>query len=102
MSIARRLWVVFSVTILGAFSSFPFYLERAAGLQTPDIRGGGADLQRRPGPPKEMDTSMLPTDRLARRRIEAAEDYVKAKAWPEVVRILQPLLDTSEDVLIPD
>jgi outer membrane protein assembly factor BamB/tetratricopeptide (TPR) repeat protein len=109
MSRLRRFGIVILFSVFLAAATLPLVIQDPARSQTPDIQTTGPDLlaMRRmlptgPVPATAPDVSVLPTDRLARRKIEAAEDYVTAKKWPEVVRILQPLLDTIEDVLIPD
>jgi outer membrane protein assembly factor BamB len=109
MSSPRRIGIVVLFIVLSAATTLPFVLQAPARSQTPDIQATVDDLLRKrrslsaadaPGMP--ADISALPIDRLARRKIEAAEDYVTAKKWPEVIRIVQPLLDSNEDVLLPD
>ena len=43
----------------------------------------------------------LPKDTEARRRIEAARDYIEAKRWEEVVAALQRVLDDPQDKFAP-
>jgi outer membrane protein assembly factor BamB len=43
----------------------------------------------------------LPTDRVARQRLEAVAEYVEAQRWTEATRLLQALLDNREDVFVP-
>jgi outer membrane protein assembly factor BamB len=43
----------------------------------------------------------LPKDTTARRRIEAARDYIQAKRWEEVARALQDILDDPQDKFAP-
>jgi len=43
----------------------------------------------------------LPKDTEARRRIEAARDYIEAKRWEEVVVALQRVLDDPQDKFAP-
>ena len=43
----------------------------------------------------------LPKDTEARRRIEAARDYIEAKRWQEVVAALQRVLDDPQDKFAP-
>src|SRR5262249_13703075 len=95
MSSPHRFGIVVSLVLLILGVSIPHELHRAAGQPFKGDYPVPADS---PG----LQPAVLPTDRQARRRIEAAEDYVKAKDWAAVVRIVQPLLETVEDVLIPD
>src|SRR5262245_8399544 len=45
-----------------------------------------------PGGPSEFtDALTLPTDRDAKKRIDAAEDYIKEEAWGEASQLLQAL-----------
>jgi outer membrane protein assembly factor BamB/tetratricopeptide (TPR) repeat protein len=93
MSSPRRFGIVVSLVLLIWVISIPPGSDRAVGQP---FKG---DV---PVDSPAVQPAVLPTDRQARRRIEAAEDYVKAKDWAAVVRIVQPLLETVEDVLIPD
>ena len=43
----------------------------------------------------------LPKDTDARRKIEAARDYIEAKHWPEVIEALQHVLDDPQDKFAP-
>jgi outer membrane protein assembly factor BamB len=47
--------------------------------------------------PAVGDPVTLPQDVQARQRLTAAEDYIKAQAWPEAIRLLQSLLDKRTD-----
>src|SRR4029079_12585013 len=49
-----------------------------------------------PAAPKG-DAFTLPTDRPARQKLEAAEDYIKEEAWKEAAGLLQAVLDMKED-----
>jgi outer membrane protein assembly factor BamB len=44
---------------------------------------------------------VLATEPLARRKIDAAHDYIKAGSWAEAVRLLQALLDARGDAFLP-
>jgi outer membrane protein assembly factor BamB len=46
------------------------------------------------------DSFSFPTDRKARRTLEAAEDFIKDQSWGEAAKLLQSLLDTKEDVFV--
>ncbi len=46
------------------------------------------------------DSFSFPTDRKARRTLEAAEDFIKDHSWGEAAKLLQSLLDTKEDVFV--
>ncbi len=59
------------------------------GAQTPAV--GSADAA----------SFDLPKDTEARRRIEAARDYIEAKRWEEVVAALQHVLDDPQDKFAP-
>src|SRR5438046_2157964 len=56
------------------------------------------------GPVKEnafsADGSTLPVDHRAKRAIDAAEDFIKEKAWGEAAQRLQSLLDGKQDSFI--
>jgi outer membrane protein assembly factor BamB len=54
-----------------------------------------------PDPDKNADVLNLPTDRQAKKKVEAAADYIKIQSWADAVRLLQSLLDAPEDVFIP-
>src|SRR5205814_1883754 len=43
------------------------------------------------------DPLILTTDPLLRRKLDAAQDYIKVRSWPEAVRLLQGVLDARED-----
>jgi len=45
-------------------------------------------------------TVTLPTDPAARKKLEAARDYLQSRSWPEAVRMLQSLLDAPKDTLV--
>jgi outer membrane protein assembly factor BamB len=67
-----------------------------AGVPLPVMVPPGGD----PNQNLSSDTITFPTDRKARRSIDAAEDFIKEEAWGEAARLLQSLLDTREDVFI--
>jgi outer membrane protein assembly factor BamB len=77
-------------------------LALAVALCTGQTRDIDDQLPPPPPNPSFGGLSALPIDRKARQKIEAASDYIQAKSWPEVVSLLQPILDGAEDVLIPD
>ena len=64
----------------------------SARAQMPDRPPSGTPV---PPPPGEPVT--LPQDIQARQRLAAADDYIRVRAWPEAVRLLQALLDARSD-----
>src|SRR5262245_60164066 len=44
----------------------------------------------------------IPTDPKLKKRLDAAGDYIREESWGEAVRILQGLLDISEDKFVED
>jgi outer membrane protein assembly factor BamB len=67
--------------------------------------------QSRPPPPQAVETArdilplapnlLLPTEAALPRKLQAVEDYVRARSWGEAVELLQGLLDVPEDVFVP-
>ncbi|MCI0461393.1 MAG: PQQ-binding-like beta-propeller repeat protein, partial [Gemmataceae bacterium] len=54
-----------------------------------------------PGRASEFtDAITLPTDRDLKKRLEAAEEYIKEEAWGMAARLLQSILDSKEDVFV--
>src|SRR5262245_29908506 len=47
--------------------------------------------------PTPVDPVTLPVERSLRKKLDAANDYIKAGLWPDAVRLLQILLDSRED-----
>jgi outer membrane protein assembly factor BamB len=43
----------------------------------------------------------LPTDSRLRKKLDAAQDYIKEESWGEASRILQSLLDAEQDSFVP-
>ena len=41
-----------------------------------------------PDPDKNADVLNLPTDRQAKKKVEAAADYIKIQSWADAVRLL--------------
>lgn len=70
------------------------------------LPGGGLAQMAVPGAPgagretEFTDAITLPTDRQAKKRIEAAEDCIRDEDWGTASRLLQSLLDAQEDVFI--
>jgi outer membrane protein assembly factor BamB/tetratricopeptide (TPR) repeat protein len=52
------------------------------------------------GPMAPPKAATLATDRQARRKLEAAADFIKHRQWPEAVRLLQQVLDSAEDAFV--
>jgi outer membrane protein assembly factor BamB len=94
MSTIRRIGSLRSVAALLGLISL---LASPARSQTPDIAG-----QPSPGAaPAAGPLVSLPSDTRARRKLEAARDYIKANDWNEAVQVLQNLLDAREDLFLP-
>ena len=65
-------------------------------------RGPSPSTRSRPSPAAPTPPpSTCPSDTDARRRIEAARDYIEAKRWEEVVEALQRVLDDPQDKFAP-
>jgi outer membrane protein assembly factor BamB len=73
------------------FLSIGVFTLSARG-QPPDRPPSGA-----PAPPPPGEPVTLPQDIQARQRLAAADDYIRVRAWPEAVRLLQVLLDARAD-----
>jgi outer membrane protein assembly factor BamB/tetratricopeptide (TPR) repeat protein len=69
-------------------------------LQQVQQPGRGLPPDERPDPPVLAEPLVLPTDPVAKQKIEAARDYVKAKDWPQAARLLQGLLDGRQDSFV--
>ena len=73
------------------------------GLEVPlsSVAAQTKEVQRDPPEPPTVvpktDAFTLPLDRSAKRKLEAAEDYIQEQAWDKAVRMLQAVLDTKED-----
>ncbi len=46
------------------------------------------------------DPVLLTTDLVLRRKLDAAQDYIKVRSWAEAVRLLQGVLDAPEDAFL--
>lgn len=77
--------------LAAVFLSIGAFTLSAQG-QPPDRPPSAAPM---PPPPGEPVT--LPQDTQARQRLAAADDYIRVRAWPEAVRLLQTLLDARAD-----
>lgn len=51
-------------------------------------------------PDPTADPISLSVDRLAKRKIDTAQDYLNAESWPEAIRLLQSILDERQDSLL--
>ncbi len=86
-----------------------------AAPQTPDIDLQIKQLLNQLRPPREQDrpaadaakeplmaveAAGLPIDRRAKKKIDAAADFIESKEWGEAFRLLQGLLDAAEDSFI--
>lgn len=112
----RTCGVLLGVGILGLASSWhvlPVLAQPPAvppavggqpGAQRPFLRGqlpAGLMVAADVGPTNEFtDAITLPSDRQAKKRIEAAEDCIKDEDWGNAARLLQALLDAKEDVFL--
>ena len=77
------------------FAGLGLVLAAGSGVgQTPDIHEPVPNLK---PPVSPSDLIVLPTNPAAKRRIEAARDYIKSADWGEVVHLLQATLDASEE-----
>src|SRR5262245_63792615 len=66
-----------------------------------DRKAGGNDRPPEAPPASPVSEPLtLPSDRLARKKIETALDYIKEQQWPEAVRLLQAVLDAKEDTFL--
>src|SRR5262249_16258482 len=77
-------------------------LQPASGQQIQFKQGlgkaGEADKN-----PNEFNTAIdLPTETKLKKRVDAAADYIREESWGEAARILQGLLDISEDKFVED
>jgi outer membrane protein assembly factor BamB/tetratricopeptide (TPR) repeat protein len=88
-----------AVVILLPSGSGPIAQGLAAPPPAPDKKDKPPpDPDKLPGGSEAL---ILPTDRQAKRRLEAAADYIKAQSWGDAVRLLQQVLDAPEDGLVP-
>jgi outer membrane protein assembly factor BamB len=77
--------------------------DRKAGHRQVQIKMVGPAVVGGPANGKKAgfaDSFSFPTDRKARRTLEAAEDFIKDQSWGEAAKLLQSLLDTKEDVFV--
>jgi outer membrane protein assembly factor BamB len=121
MTPTRRAVSVLALGLVGATLVFPLASSRgqqqppAPPAQLPPAAGGRVQLRFAmpaqpgfPGPGQTggnrdnefSDAITLPVDRQARKRLDAADDYIKEEAWGEAARLLQVLLDGKEDVFV--
>src|SRR5262245_20879187 len=72
----------------------PAQVQVQVGIPAP---GGPANDPKKGG---FTDALSFPTDRKANRILEAAGDFIKEEAWGEAAKLLQSLLDTTEDIFV--
>ena len=70
--------------------------------QTKDVQGAASESVLSPSdlltpPLVRSDAFTLPLDRMAKRKLEAAEDYIGEKDWKEAALMIQYVLDLKED-----
>lgn len=84
-----------SLKLQGAMPACLLLLLPALHGQTPDIQRSVTALANPRAP--VVDPVTLPTNPAARRKLEAARDYIQSRDWAEAVRLIQALLDARED-----
>ncbi len=77
-------------------------------FNTPRNPGGGRRIEQ---PPFVFDESQIPrvegrlpqlrVDAALARKLDAADDHLAAESWVEAIHVLQGLLDSGEDALVP-
>jgi outer membrane protein assembly factor BamB/tetratricopeptide (TPR) repeat protein len=100
----RASLLVIGVALLSALMLFQTSRAAPEPAGPPPATSTEADKKPVPDadqPPTASDLFTLPADRQAKKKIEAAGDYIKEQAWGEAVRLLQSVLDSREDVFIP-
>lgn len=81
------------LSCLGALSALSLgsFTPAARGYQVTSMQPG------QPEPATPVDPVTLPVERAARKKLDAAHDYIQAGRWPDAVRLLQTVLDAKED-----
>jgi outer membrane protein assembly factor BamB/tetratricopeptide (TPR) repeat protein len=109
MSRSIRAGVVFlAVALLAAVTFFGSSRGDDVPPPAPQVPPPGPPMGSPPGgppsmPPKDSgpsDAVTLPTDRLVKKKLEAAADYLKVDGWNDSLRLLQGLIDANEDVFV--
>jgi outer membrane protein assembly factor BamB/tetratricopeptide (TPR) repeat protein len=91
MSTLRRIHPLLTAMTLSGLLALIAGLVRAQPIPATSV----------PPQPIPFATVTLPSDARLRQKLEAAHDYIKAKEWPEAVRVLQDLIDVKEDQFLP-
>ncbi len=98
-SMHRAIVVLLGVAALGSAA----FLEKALSQQlkaVPAQRPGGATPMPA-NPDDELSQAItLPTDTGLKRKIEAAQDYMKEEDWGKAAQILQSLVELKEDMFV--
>jgi outer membrane protein assembly factor BamB len=103
MSISTRRTVVVLLG-LGALASLAFLTPvRGQPVQVRGRFGLQAGFPAAPdaGTTDDAQAIQLPTDSRLRKKLDAAQDYMKEESWGEAARILQSLLDAEQDSFVP-
>jgi outer membrane protein assembly factor BamB/tetratricopeptide (TPR) repeat protein len=75
-------------------------VKKAIRIAPPPVPGAGP-VSEEPAKEEFTDALTIPTDRKAKRRLQAAEDLiVHDKAWGDAAKILQDLLESKEDLFV--
>ncbi|HXG12046.1 MAG TPA: hypothetical protein VNK04_19990, partial [Gemmataceae bacterium] len=104
LRLTRVLFVCLTALVLATFLQSSDALERplkVCGFR-PELLARNNVQQASSLPPSApvSEPLTLPTDWLARKKIETAVDYIKEQQWPEAVRLLQAILDAREDTFL--
>jgi outer membrane protein assembly factor BamB/tetratricopeptide (TPR) repeat protein len=90
----RALDLLGAVGLIGALA-IAFIPAQGQGIKAEKKPAG--DSNKNPG---FTDAVTFPTDRKAKRTIEAAAELIKEESWGDAARLLQRLLDTKEDIFV--
>jgi outer membrane protein assembly factor BamB len=73
-------------------------VKKAVRVAQPGAKPAPPGAAEEPGPEEFTDALTIPTDRKAKRKLNAAEDLITHdKAWGDAAKILQDLLEAKED-----
>jgi outer membrane protein assembly factor BamB len=102
-SIRRTALVLLGSTALACFA-FPQSARAQVQRRAMGVRGVFVNQQGMMGLPDASAAGAsitLPTNNRLKKKLDAAQDYMKDEAWEKAVAILQSLLDAEEDVFVP-